>query len=292
MTEIVCVVDAHAELGEGTYWDPVAQCLWWIDIFGKTINRYDPATRRNETFATPEKPGCLAVRERGGLVVSMADGFFFFDPETGEFDAIVDPEAEIPQTRFNDGKTDRQGRFWAGTMFDGPGQDMAKIGSLYRLDPDLTCHRIIEGLGIPNGLAWSPDSRVMYFTDSCTSQVWAWDFDPITGNVENQRVFIDLASNDVCDGATVDTEGCYWLTVPFKGKVMRFDPTGYLMRTIELPTDVPTCCEFGGKDLDVLYVTTARLSRSQEQLGSQSLAGGLFAVDVGVKGLKPTHFHG
>jgi sugar lactone lactonase YvrE len=133
----------------------------------------------------------------------------------------------------------------------------------------------------------------MYFADSGTPYVWAWSFDATRGEIENRRVFIDLSSiNGVGDGATVDAEGSYWLTIPFKGKVQKYDPKGKLMQTINLPTDTPTCCEFGGKDLDILYVTTATLRRSPKELRHQPLAGGLFAIDVGVKGLPSLAFKG
>jgi sugar lactone lactonase YvrE len=293
MSEMQCVVDAKALLGEGTCWDHEAQCLWWLDILDQRIYRYEPSSGLSEAFTTPEPPGCLAVRQRGGLVVSMDSGFFFFDPNTGLFDPIVDPEADIRETRFNDGRTDRQGRFWASTMFDPPGLAAKKIGSLYRLDPNLSCHRLIEGLSIPNGLAWSPDSRTMYFTDSSGSEIWAWDFDPSSGSIENRRIFADLNFiQGIGDGATVDAEGCYWITVPFKGMVLRYDSAGQLMSTIDLPTDVPTCCEFGGRNLDILYVTTATLRRSVTELAGQSHAGGLWAIDAGVKGLPARPFAG
>jgi len=268
--------------------------LWWIDIFSDAVHRYDPASGRDETFLLPDHPGCLAVREKGGLVLSSASGFHFFDPGTGRLDPIVDPEAHITTTRFNDGKTDRQGRFWSGSMFEAPGRPRELNGSLYRLDPDLSVHRMIEGVGCSNGLAWSPDSRTMYFTDSFLgSHVWAYDFDPETAEIANRRVFADLSDIDaIVDGATVDAEGCYWLTVPFKGKVRRYDPDGRLMTTIELPVDLPTCCEFGGEDLDILYVTSATLRRSPAELEGQPLAGGLFALDVGVKGLPLVPFRG
>jgi L-arabinonolactonase len=267
--------------------------LWWVDILSKTLHRWELASGTSRTFATPESPGCLSVREKGGLVLAMVSGFFFFDPRTEIFTSITDPEADFADTRFNDGKTDRQGRFWSGTTFSAEGKAMQKIGALYRLDPDLTCHRMISGVGISNGLAWSPDSRKMYFTDSATSLVWVWDFDPLTGDIENRRVFVDLSCfNGIGDGATVDAEGAYWLTVPFQSKVLRYDSTGALMRTIVLPTDVPTCCEFGGKDLDVLFVTTATLQRTAEELKNQSYPGGLFSVHVGVKGLPSTPFKG
>ena len=288
MVAIRCIVDAKAQLGESTYWDPVAGVLWWIDIYGPTIHRTDPATGRNETFTAPEYLGCLAVRDAGGLVVSMKSGFHFFDPATGEFTPIHDPEAHLPDTRFNDGKTDRQGRFWSGTMFEAPGKPPAKIGALYRLDGDLTAHKVVDGVGCANGLAWSPDSRVMYFADSHTPFVWAFDFDPVTGDAAGRRVLADLSDLDGCvDGATVDADGCYWATIPFKGKVLRFDPHGRLMQTIELPTDLPTCCEFGGPDLATLFVTTAIYHRTPTPL-----AGALLALDVGVKGLPLVPFAG
>ena len=286
--EVVCVVDASAELGEGTLWDPRAAVLWWIDIWGRRIHRYNPATCQNDTWETPAYPGCLGVREKGGLVLSMASGFCFFDPATGHFETIAEPEAGKPHIRFNDGKPDRQGRFWSGTMFEVPDRPIEFVGALYRLDPDLSVHRTIEGVGCSNGLAWSPDSRTMYFADSHAGAVWAYDFDLATGAIANRRTFIDMSpTGGIADGATVDAEGCYWLTVPPAAKVCRFDPSGQLMRTIVLPTDLPTCCEFGGADLDVLYITTAARTRR-----NQRYAGGLFAVDVGVKGLPTPAFAG
>lgn len=293
MNHVQCVVEAKALLGEGTCWDSRAQCLWWLDIYAQALHRYDPSTGRTQTFATPQRPGCLAVRDRGGLVLAMGKGFHFFDPSTGEFQVIADAEGDTPETRMNDGKTDRQGRFWSGTMFESQGKTSHAIGSLYRLDADLSCHKVVEGVTCSNGLAWSPDSRTMYFTDSGTPYVWAWDFDAVDGAITNRRTFIDLSSiNGICDGATVDAEGCYWLTLPFRSKVQRYDPSGKLMQSIDLPTDVPTCCEFGGKALDILYVTTATLRRSPQELRAQPRAGGLFAIVVGVKGLASVPFKG
>jgi L-arabinonolactonase len=287
--DIQCVNDVRARLGEGTCWDHRAQCLWWLDIYSKVIHRYQPSTGISSTFDAPSEPGCVAVRERGGLIVAMKDGFYFFDPAENVFTPILDAEAHIAQTRMNDGKTDRQGRFWSGTVSESsPPQSVA---SLYRLDSDLSCHKVVEGVTCSNGLAWNPDSRTMYFADSATPYVWAWDFDPERGEVENRRVFVDLSPFEgVCDGATVDAEGCYWLTMPFKGKVQRYDPAGKLMQTIALPADVPTCCEFGGKDLNILFVTTATLGRVATELKEFPMAGSLFALDVGVSGLPARHF--
>jgi sugar lactone lactonase YvrE len=294
MIAIECVVDSASLLGEGTYWDTQEQVLWWIDIWGPTIHRYRPATGADETWPAPEFLGTLAVRAQGGLVVSMVSGFHFFDPATGEFTAIADPEADMDDTRFNDGKTDRQGRFWSGTMFEAPGKPPAKIGALWRLDRDLSVHKVIDSVGCSNGLAWSPDSRTLYFTDSHTHFVRAYDFEPASGEATNARVFIDLTGEDyIVDGATVDAEGNYWLTVPFKGKVLAYDPAGKRIRTIDLPFDLPTCCEFGGKDLDTLYVTSATLRRGADALQGQTRPGGLFAIrGLGTRGLPLVPFQG
>jgi sugar lactone lactonase YvrE len=293
MVEITCVLDAKASLGEGTLWDPAAKVLWWIDIWESLIHRFDPASGRDETWRAPEYLGCLGLREKGGLVVSMASGFHFFEPQTGVFRAIVNPEAHIKETRFNDGKPDRQGRFWSGTVFEVEGRKPERIGALYRLDADLTAHRMVEGIGSSNGLAFSPDSRTMYFADSYGGAVWAWDFDAATGDIENRRVFIDTTTTgSFADGATVDADGCYWVTLPHTSKVCRYDPAGQLMQTILMPTDLPTCCEFGGENLDILYVTTGILRRPPEHFAGQQNPGGLFAVDAGVKGLTLPPFKG
>jgi L-arabinonolactonase len=288
MPDIVCVLEAHSELGEGTLWDPAAGVLWWVDIWGQAIHRFDPVTRKDEVFKAPKYVGCVGLRAKGGLVVTLADGFYFFDPATGAFEFIVDPEAKRPDTRFNDGKPDRQGRFWSGTVFEDPPRKTEFVGALYRLDPDLTWRRMVEGIGSSNGLAFSPDSRILYFADSQAGFVWQWDFDPATGDIANRRVFIDTRDTGGCpDGATVDAEGCYWTTLPESGKLSRYDPDGKLMRTIVMPTGIPTCCEFGGKDLDILYVTTARLRKLTDPQ-----AGNLFAIEVGVKGLTLPAFTG
>ncbi len=292
MVDITCVVDAKAILGEATVWDPAEQVLWWIDIYSKTIHRFDPATGRDDTWEAPEYLGCLGLRAKGGLVLTMVSGFYFFEPKSGTFTPIADPEADEVRTRFNDGKVDRQGRFWSGSMFDAPGTPFASIGALYRMDTDLSVHRMIENVGCCNGLAWSPDSRVMYFSDSYVPIIRAYDFDAATGDIENERVFVELEGKDSCDGSTVDAEGCYWATIPFTGRVHRYDPKGKLMQTIHLPTDLPTCCEFGGKDLDVLYVTTAVYRRPESHFVGQKNPGGLFALDVGVKGLTLPAFGG
>lgn len=287
MTEVTCIVDCRADLGEGPLWDVGRQVLWWVDITRRQIHCTD-AHGHDRVFPAPHDLGCLAVRSGGGLAVTMRNGFHFFDPDTGVFTPIRDPESDIPENRFNDGKPDRQGRFWAGTMHESARHP---TGALYRLDTDLSCHRMVSSVHCSNGLAWSPDSRTMYYADSARATVWAWDFDPASGSIENRRVLIDTTElGGVPDGAAVDIEGCYWLTVPRTGKIVRYDPQGGAMRTITLPTDLPTCVTFGGPNLDILYCTTAVLGRGEAELAGQHAPGGLYAIDPGVRGIAEVTF--
>jgi len=286
MSEFSRVLPASAKLGEGPCWDPAAQCLWWLDILGHEIHRFDPATGADQLWRTPQAPGSLAFDARGGLLLAMGDGFYHFDSANGSFSPLVMAEPDMPETRMNDGRTDRQGRFWCGSVFEVDGAPPQPAGALYRLDADLSCRKMAKSIGCSNGLAWSPDGRVMYHTDSHTPLIWAWDYDPATGAIERRRIFVDLTDiNAVADGATVDADGCYWVALPFSSLVHRYDPSGRLVRSLATPVDAPTCCEFGGEDLDILYVTTATLGRPSEQLADQPWAGSLLAIDVGVKGL-------
>ena len=294
MTNIECVVDAKAALGEGPLWDPRDQVLWWLDIKGRAIHRFDPTTGEDRVWKASEDIGCVAVRERGGLIVALQSGLYFFDPHSGQFDFIFDPEEDRPnrtENRFNDGKPDRQGRFWPGSMYEG--DNPTPSGALYRLDPDLTCRRMVSDITCSNGLAWSPDSRVMYYADSPAQRVWAWDFDPVAGEIDNRRTFIDtVLYQSAPDGATVDVDGTYWLTLPEADKVASFDPDGKVVRVIDMPAHHPTCAMFGGAELDILYITTATMFRPAADLAKKPLTGGLFAMDVGVKGLPEAHFKG
>lgn len=291
--KLQCVVDEGALLGEGLCWDAAGAHLWWVDIHGHKLHRFDPVTGADQVTPMPGPISAVAVRKAGGLVVAMGDGFARVDPSRRSVEWIALPEADRRGTRMNDGRTDRQGRFWAGSICEEPGKPARPVGSLYRLDADGSCTRMVGDIGISNGLAWSPDGTTMYHSDSITPFVWRWDYDVVTGDIANRQIHIDLSDiGAVADGATVDREGCYWVAIPFKGLVRRYDPDGRLMRSIPLPVDAPTCCEFGGPDLDILYVTSATFDRSADELATQPLAGGLFALDVGVHGIPPTPYAG
>lgn len=290
MTEVTCVLDAKAELGEGPLWDHRAQRLYWVNIRQKEVRRFDPATGRDEIFKAPAMVGSLAVRETGGLVVALQSGFHFFDPPssdsgTGKWDPVTDPEAHLPENRFNDGKPDRQGRFWAGSMDD---LEKQASGGLYRLGADLKATRLVDGIICSNSLCWSPDGSVMYYADSWAHTIWAWDFDTASGEIANRRVFVQRPTDEGApDGATVDAEGGVWVAYWGGWCVTRFDPKGKKERVVKLPVAQPTCPAFGGPDLDICYVTSAAIGGAP-----QPLSGGIFAFAPGVKGLAEAFFKG
>jgi L-arabinonolactonase len=290
MTDVTCALPAGALLGEGALWDPGEQRLYWVDIKRQEVHRFDPARGHDERWVVPEAVGCLAVRAAGGLVVALRSGFHSFDPSTGRTVPLATPEPERTDNRFNDGKTDRQGRFWAGSMHD---PETKPTGSLYRLDGDLSCHRLLDGLVVPNALCWSPDSRTMYQADSSRGTVWAWDFDATGGGIANRRTFVEIpASEGGPDGATVDADGFVWLAHWGGGRLSRFDPAGRLERVVPLPVQRPTCPAFGGPGLDVLYVTSASIGLSTEERTRQPWAGSILAIDAGVRGLPEARFRG
>ncbi|MCR9272901.1 MULTISPECIES: SMP-30/gluconolactonase/LRE family protein [Mameliella] len=290
--EITCVAPVGAGVGEGAVWDDRAQCLWWVDIPAGVIYRYDPVTGENRTIEYGEPVGCLAVREQGGLVLAAKSGFWLFDPETGAREAIHDPEAHLADNRFNDGATDAQGRFWAGTMKDG-GEPEA-LGAFYRLDPDGAVTAWRDGIFTTNGLAFSPDGRRIYFSDSNPGvrTIWACDYDTTTGTPGEPEVFFDTRSvPGRPDGGTVDAEGCYWQAGVSGWQLYRLSPQGEVLMTIEMPVEKPTKPMFGGPDLATLYVTSIGAGLSDDP--AQPDAGGLFAITgLGVTGLPQPRFQG
>jgi sugar lactone lactonase YvrE len=227
VTGLRCVLPARALLGEGP-WDPEDRLLYWVDIRGCSVHRFDPATGHDTRWPTPETVGCLVRRAAGGLVVALRSGFHSLDLDTGAIQPIARPELDRPENRFNDGKPDRRGRFWAGSMHD---PETAPTGALYRLDPDGSCRRMVDGIVISNSLCWSPDGRTMYHADTMRRTVWAWDSDPDHGEIANRRVFLQLSGDEGApDGATVDSEGFVWLAHWDGWQLTRHDPAGRTAR--------------------------------------------------------------
>lgn len=291
--EIECVVDIKAKTGEGAVWDVEEQALYWVDIPKGQLYRYDPVTRQNRSWSFDEPIGCLALRQQGGAVLALKSGFWSFDFETGAKAAIHDPEADKPNNRFNDGATDRQGRFWAGTMvMDQSGAD----GSFYRLDHDLGCKRWLSGINTTNGLAFSPDGKTMYCSDSNrdVQTIWVMDYDTATGEPGQRRVFFDC--REVAgrpDGGTVDADGCYWMAGVSGWQLIRITPQGKIDRIVDLPIERPSKPMFGGAKLDTLFVTSIGANLTAGTEDRQPQAGGLFAVHhLGVQGVPEVRFQG
>jgi len=289
MTAIRRVGDTTDILGEGPVWDAREQALYWVDIRAPAVRRLDWRTQRVASWPMPEMVGSLAVRERGGLLLALKSSLSFFDPASGAFERVSAPEIDWPAMRFNDGKCDRQGRFWAGTMND---VTREPEGSLYRLDPARGCVAMQTGIRIPNSLCWSPDGRTMYFADSPTRTIFAYPFDPATGELGERREFATVEAPAIPDGATVDAEGFVWCAHYDGWRIVRFAPDGRVDRVVDLPVQRATSVQFGGPGLDVLFVTTATQKLAPEQLAKQPLAGALLMLDVGVKGLAEARYAG
>ncbi len=284
---IECVVDAHAEVGEGPVWDAAGQVLWWTDINGRAMHRFDPATGMDTVHEMPFRVGCYALRERGGFVLAAEHGFWFWEPGKAP-EHILDVEADRPKNRMNDGGCDRQGRFIASSM-NLDGQKEAS-GACWRLNADLTVEKLADGIYIGNGIAFSPPGDRFYFADTTVDRVWVHDYDTASGRVGERRDFANTqALAGKPDGATVDADGGYWLAGVTGSQVYRFLPTGALDVTIDFPTTKPTRPMFGGPYLDQIYVTSIGSNPSPDD----PQAGGLFRIsDTGFRGLPEPRFGG
>jgi L-arabinonolactonase len=287
VTEAVCVLDARAKLGEGAVWCDRAQVLWWVDIVAPALHRFDPATGADRAWPMPESIGCLALGPERAVVVALASGLAWFDPETERLDRFLEIEADKPESRLNDGRCDRQGRFWVGSM----ARDAASTrGRLYRCDSNRAIP-ILAGIQVPNSIAFSPDGRTLYFADTPTRTIRAFDLDPVTGWLSDGRDFATIPPFDgLPDGATVDAAGGLWVAQWDGGRVSRFRSDGSLDRSIRLPVPRPTCCAFGGRHLDMLFVTSARIDLDAGALDGAPLSGGVFRLQPGVRGLPEPRF--
>lgn len=276
--------------GENPLWDHSAQALYYIDNTGRKIHRHDPNSGENRTWDMPAVITTLALRQRGGAVVTLRSGIQFLDFETGTLE-MLHPLADPPSHVYNDGRVDRNGRFIIGAstaQFSDPRPD----GGLYRLDPDHRLHRLDEGIHFSNSPCFSPDGRTLYFSDSWIKTTFAYDYDPTSGAVANRRIFTDTTDlGGLPDGAAVDAQGLVWIAIYGGGKVAAYRPDGTLERIVDMPVKLVSSVAFGGAERDRLFVTTIAHGAMGEPV--ETGAGDLYVIDgLGVQGLEEARYSG
>ena len=286
------VLNVRAELGEGPVWDAASDTLYRVDLFAGVVHRYQPASGLTGSVEVGEIIGCVVPRQSGGLLAATASGIYHLDPATGAKTRVSAIEADRPETHFNDGKVDPAGRFWFGSIAVDRTSDV--LGDLYSLEPDLTVTHRLAGVDNTNGMDWSPDGRTMYYIDSLTRQVTAYDYDAASGAISNPRPLVTLPEGTgVPDGMTVSVDGTLWVAHWGGARVTRWHPaTGALLQTIAVPANLTTSCAFAGPALDELYITTARYQEPITALAAQPFAGGLFRYRTDTKGRPAAVFPG
>lgn len=280
--EVYC--DMQDVLGEGPLWSGSEQALFWLDIARKRVHRKSPTDLYPLSWILPDYPGCLAELQQEGLAVAMGAGVHRLDLKTNGLNLLSTVTSRRPGTRFNDGKVDPKGRFWAGSMLNNYGPNGTalpidrSVGTLYCFDVDGNANLIEDEIGIPNTFAWSPDLKQFYFADSLQGPIYVYDFHADSGHVRNKRIFFEGTDQSVPDGSAMDVDGCLWNARWDGGAVLRITPYGKLDRIIALPVPRPTSCAFGGPDLDTLFVTSARDGLTPSQLAQYPLSGCVFAI--------------
>jgi len=284
------IVDCRNAHGEGIFWNEADGLVWWTDIEGRALWSHDPSTSRSTSYEMQERVCCFAPRASGGLIVACADRVILFDLATREETLVALFEPDNPETRLNDGRTDRQGRLIAGGMNEVTGRPDS---SVIRIDADLSVDTIVDGVSCANSTCFSPDGATMYFADTPDREIVAYDYDIRTGSVSNRRVHASFEDEPgLPDGSCVDAEGGVWNAEWEGRRVVRVAPDGTIDRVIDVPVWKPTCCAFGGPDLDTLFITTSRLMSDEAAIRKEPESGGLFAVKPGIRGVIDTPFNG
>lgn len=280
--ELIDTVAVGNTLGEGVLWDHLGQRAWWTDIQERRLYRYDPKTRALETFPLPERLGSFGfIQGSERIVAAFESGFAYYLPGSGELEWIARPAHGPGKLRFNDGRVDRLGRFWAGSMVEGAGE---ATGKLYCLAKG-TASVHLSGISICNSVCFSPDGRHMYFADTPHRKIWRFDADAATGGLKNKTMLVETPRGAYPDGSNVDAEGHVWNAHWGAGRVVRYAPDGTISGGITVPASQPTCVAFGGEALDLLIVTSARENLNAAALAQQPHAGDLFIYRVGAKGI-------
>jgi sugar lactone lactonase YvrE len=290
MSQFRCVLDVRAKLGECPVWSARDKALYWVDIDAPSLNRFDPATGHNRVMPMPESIGSFALRKPAGFIVALRTGIWLARADGTLDRRILDAPYDPAHHRFNDGRCDPAGRFFVGSMNE---KRDAPSGTLVCIDAYGVMKEVLSGFTISNGLAWSPDGRTMYHSDTPAHVVRAYDYDPDAGTIGKERVFIQWdGETDRPDGAAVDSAGNYWSAFFRGGKVVQISPRGEIIAEYPVPAMCPTMCAFGGPDLRTLYVTSASGGREAQELARLPQSGGIFAMTVDVPGLPEPYFAG
>ena len=289
--KVELVLDAKAQLGEGPLWHGHRKTLFWVDIFQRELHEFNPSTGKDRVIKLSQFISCVVPRRKGGLMLGLRRGLAHFNLRTNQVKMICQPDRAKPGNRFNDGKCDPAGRFWAGTMAV---NEAPKRGSLFCLSPDYSCRRVLTGITVSNGLAWSRDAKTMFYVDSTRPRIFAFDYDCETAGVRRQRMLCRIPKRDgVPDGICLDADDNLWVAHWGGSRVTKWNiKNGKLLRTIRLPVSHPTSCAFGGEKLDQLFITSARIPLSCQQLQREPLAGGIFMIRPGSIGLPACEFAG
>jgi sugar lactone lactonase YvrE len=277
------------DLGEGPHWNSLDRKLYWVDITGKAIHRFDPQSEKHEIRVTPSMVGFVVTNGANKMIAGLQDGIYRLDFEAGDAEAIVRPHYAHADNRFNDGKCDPRGKLWAGTMNHADHQK--PTGALYRLD-GRGLHEQETGIHISNGLGWSPDHKTMYYTDTVRRLIWKYDYNIETATPSNRREFLKFDGKGRPDGMCVDSQGRI-LTALWPGwSIEIYTPDGKLDGKIDLPVPQVSSCVFGGDGLKTLYITTAKVGLGEQQLKEAPLSGQMFAVQMDVPGQPAAPFQG
>jgi sugar lactone lactonase YvrE len=278
------LLDSRAFLGEGPAWDAAREILYWINIFAGELHLYDPKSGSDEVINVGQAPGCAAPCRSGAIILGVKEGIATLDIATQRLTFLSRPETSLPGNRFNDGKCGPDGRFLAGTMDNA---EQAATGSLYSLSTGRALKTLLTGVSISNGLAWSPDHKILYFIDTPTRQVVAYDYDLSSGDIANPRVAVSIpAAYGWPDGMTSDANGNLWIAMWAGAALTVWNPSnGALVEKIPVPSLNVTSCAFGGQHLDELYITSAHKGLSQTEISAYPYSGGLFRIKTNITGM-------
>ena len=287
--EVQLEFKTRALLGEGAIWNYKTQELYWVDILGKKLNIYNPKNKSNRAFPVPYRIGTVVPQTDSTAVIGLDNGIYILNTGHGGLRQLSNVEEEILTNRFNDGKCDPNGNLWIGSMHL---EETEPVASLYKVAPNGETTKMLDNITISNGIVWSSDGSTMYYIDTPTSQIKAFDFNLRTSTISNERVVVEVEPADgYPDGMAIDAEDMLWVGLWNGNAVARYNPnTGKMLDKIEVPAHNVTACAFGGENLDMLYITTARIDMSEDEVAQYPLAGSIFSVKPGVKGVKSDFF--